>query len=110
MSRPCHLTPTYSPPATTQGFFADAHRFTVTAILGPMLEQKSERTTNAIGGKEKMSLPGDVRTQQQPTHPPTNTHPATIQDFFADTHRLTVKAILTQNCLYTEINEEPPTQ
>ena len=40
-------------------------------------------------------LLGDVvRTQEQPTHPPTHTHPATIQGLFADAYRLTVKAIL----------------
>ena len=34
------------------------------------------------------------RAQQQPTRPPTHTHPGTIQGFCADTHRLPVKAIL----------------
>ena len=84
---------------------------TVPAILGLMLEHISnERTTTAVADREKMSLTGDVRTQQQPNHPPTNTHQATTQDFFADTHRLTVKAILTQNCWYTERIKEQPTQ
>ena len=59
-----------------------------------MLEHRNnEKTANAVANKEM--LMGDVRAQQQPTHPPTHTHPATIQGFFGDGRRLTVKAILT---------------
>ena len=35
-----------------------------------------------------------VLTQQISTYPPTHTHPTTIQGFFADTNRLTMKSIL----------------
>ena len=37
---------------------------------------------------------GVVRTHQQPTHPTTNSHPATTHGFSAATHRLTLTAIL----------------
>ena len=46
-----------------------------------------------------------VRTQEQPAYPPTHTHPATIQGFFADTRRLTVKAILRLVMLEHRKNE-----
>ena len=43
---------------------------------------------------EMLLVGGVVRPQEQTTHPPTNTRPATIQGFSADAHRLTVIAIL----------------
>ena len=94
LTPPTHL-PTHSRPATTQGFFADTHRLTVTPILGLILEHRNiERTANAVADMEMLLVGDVVRNQYQLTHPSTNIHPATIQSFFADTHRLTVKAIL----------------
>ena len=85
--------PTHSHLATTRVFFAETHRLTVTAILehNSGTQKKWKRTANAVANKEM--LLGDVRIHEQPTHPPTHTHPATLQGFLADTRRLTVKSM-----------------
>ena len=87
--------PTHSHPSTTQGSSLRSHAsINIDSDPGLMLEHRNnEKTANAVANKEM--LMGDVRAQQQPTHPPTHTHPATIQGFFGDRRRLTVKAILT---------------
>ena len=85
--------PAHSHLATTRVFFAETHRLTVTAILehNSGTQKKWKRTANAVANKEM--LLGDVRIHEQPTHPPTHTHPATLQGFLADTLRLTVKSM-----------------
>ena len=57
--------PVHSHPATNQGFFADTHRLTVTAIIGHMLEHRNnEKIANAVADKEIL-LVGDVVVRTQ---------------------------------------------
>ena len=57
--------PVHSHPATNQGFFADTHRLTVTAIIGHMLEHRNnEKNANAVADKEIL-LVGDVVVRTQ---------------------------------------------
>ena len=65
------------PPTAIQGFRADAHGLTRKKLL-------------VCGAR---------------SHPPTHTHLATVQGFFADTLRLTVKAILSLIMLEYRKNE-----
>ena len=72
---------------TLQGFYADAHRLTLKCWW-------------SVGG---VGVGGTNQPTHHPTHPanhlPTNsypsthTHPATMQGFYADVHRLTMEAI-----------------
>ena len=92
-THPATHSPTYQQkltcnhPPTMQGLFDDAHRLTSKCWWWIVLV--------VVGATSPCT---DRRTQYQPTHPPaTHTHPATIQGFCADTHRLTVKTILRPN-------------
>ena len=79
-----HLV-THTP--TLQGFCSDAHRFTLIGwrLVGDV----------GVGGTNQPTHHPTYPANQLPTssHPSTRTHPATMQGFCADVHRLTMEAI-----------------
>ena len=80
-----HLV-THTP--TLQVFYADAHRFTLKCwwLVGGV----------GVGGTNQPTHRPTHPANYLPTHlhPSTDTHPATMQGFCADVHRLTMEAIL----------------
>ena len=82
---------------TLQGFCADAHRFapkcwwSVGSVGSGGINQPTHHPTHPAN-----HLPTNL-------HPSIHTHPATMQGFCADVHRVTMEAI-------PEKIEEPPTQ
>ena len=79
-----HLV-THTP--TLQGFCSDAHRFT--------LKCWSSMGGVGVGETNQPTHHPTHPANHLPTnsHPSTHTHPATMQGFCADVHRLTIEAI-----------------